>query len=268
MFLHTTHLNQTLSDATCTHLSFPGFAANNTALYPSQDSRTLDPDSKTSAETMTTSSGATGSDRDAGADGAAPYGTRSRNRGGNSRPNYAEDKDIEMDNYEYYDKNTNEAPKKSSRLAASTTNADAPRAVAGPRKPLATTAPGDDSKAAQSPAANSNANSNGQTAGAGAASSSSSTSIAASRKRKATNVPATQPAVTAPALRRTANTVQNTTSAWPDSNMLTFDNCKSRPQNGRMVADDGTVLEANGNTLWGSTPVAWQFHNRRLTLLI
>ncbi|KAJ3474568.1 hypothetical protein NLG97_g9785 [Lecanicillium saksenae] len=84
------------------------------------DSRTSDPDPKTGAEAMTNSSGAV-ADKDAGADGAAPYGTRSRNRNGNARPNYAEDKDIEMDNYDYYDKNQGDGPKKSSRLAATAT---------------------------------------------------------------------------------------------------------------------------------------------------
>jgi hypothetical protein len=37
--------------------------------------------------------------------------------------------------------------------------------------------------------------------------------------------------------------------------LLTFESCKARPQNGRMVADDGTVLEANGECQPPSLPL-------------
>ncbi|KAM0743180.1 hypothetical protein ACQRIT_003357 [Beauveria bassiana] len=215
-----------------------------------------DPDSKISADAMTNPSGAV-ADKDAGADGAAPYGTRSRNRNGNARPNYAEDKDIEMDNYDYYDKNQGEMPKKSSRLATITTTAAAAmtggetsgRVAAGGRKPLTGSAPGsDDSKASASQAYTDASNSNGHASGGSSAS-----SAPASRKRKAANGPAAQVAAAtttgAQSARRVASsntTSQNSTPAvWPDTNMLSFDNCKARPQNGRLVADDGTVLEAN-----------------------
>ena len=205
---------------------------------------------------MTNSSGAV-ADKDAGADGTAPYGTRSRNRGGNARPNYAEDKDIEMDNYDYYDKNQGDAPKKSSRLATTTTTLTnggetSGRAAAGARKPLTGSAPGsDDSKTAASQA-HAGASSNGHVP-AGAPPSS---SAAASRKRKAVNGPAQVAAATTTSgqsARRAAasNTAQSSTSAiWPETNMLSFENCKGRPQNGRLVADDGTVLEANGKSWW------------------
>ncbi|CAI4216562.1 unnamed protein product [Parascedosporium putredinis] len=44
---------------------------------------------------------------------SSPYGTRSRNRTGNARPNYAEDKDMDLD-YEYL------PPKKENELKKST----------------------------------------------------------------------------------------------------------------------------------------------------
>ncbi|OAA73141.1 hypothetical protein ISF_00042 [Cordyceps fumosorosea ARSEF 2679] len=208
---------------------------------------------------MATLSGAA-ADKEAGADGAAPYGTRSRNRNGNARPNYAEDKDIEMDNYDYYDKNQGEAPKKSSRLAttATSTGTSTPtttngsgdmsgRVTAGGRKPLTGSAPGSDDSKTTASQANGAAGSNGHAPNGASGPSSSS---AASRKRKAVNGSAAQLAATNgghPAKRvASSNTSQSTPAAvLPDTNMLSFENCKARPQNGRLVADDGTVLEAN-----------------------
>ncbi|XWW92097.1 hypothetical protein V2A60_000019 [Cordyceps javanica] len=234
------------------------------------DSRSSDPDSKTSADAMTNQSGPV-ADKDVGADGAAPYGTRSRNRNGNARPNYAEDKDIEMDNYDFYDKTQGEAPKKSSRLATSTSTSTSTsttasssaatnggetsgRVAAGGRKPLTGSAPGsDDSKTAASQSHGA-AGSNGHASGGASASS----SVVVSRKRKAVNGSAAQAATAAASTttstasgqsaRRavSSSTAQSTPAAiWPDTNMLTFENCKARPQNGRLVADDGTVLQAN-----------------------
>lgn len=207
---------------------------------------------------MTNSSGVV-ADKEAGADGAAPYGTRSRNRNGNARPNYAEDKDIEMDNYDYYDKNQGEAPKKSSRLATSTGIANggetSGRAAAGARKPLTGSAPGSDDSKAVASQVHAGTNSNGHASSGTSAAS----SVAASRKRKAANGPAqaAQAAVAATTggqlARRAAisNVAQGSTAAvWPDTNLLSFENCKARPQNGRLVADDGTVLEANGTSWW------------------
>lgn len=220
---------------------------------------------------MTNSSGAV-ADKDAGLDGATPYGTRSRNRGGNARPNYAEDKDIEMDNYDYYDKNQGDAPKKSSRLAiAGTTSSSTTssanggetsgRAAASGRKPLTGSAPGSDDARSTASQANAATGVNGHASGGASASSGT-----LSRKRKAANGPAQGTAASVAAAsaaagaattgtqvtRRTASSgaAQNSSSAvWPDTNMLSFANCKARPHKGRMVADDGTVLEANGE-LW------------------
>ncbi|ATY58583.1 PHD finger and BAH domain (Snt2) [Cordyceps militaris] len=223
------------------------------------DSRPSDPDPKTGGDAMANLTGAV-ADKDAGADGAVPYGTRSRNRNGNARINYAEDKDIEMDNYDYYDKMQGEAPKKPSRLVTMTTTTanggeTSGRVAAGGRKPLTGSAPGSDDSKMTASHAHTAATSNGQSsAGATAAS-----SAAASRKRKAVNGSAAQVVATAAATATTtttggqsarrvasANAAQSVaTSIWPETNMLSFEDCESRPQNGRLVADDGTVLEAN-----------------------
>lgn len=190
-------------------------------------------------------------DRDSG-DGAASYGTRSRNRTGNSRPNYAEDKDIEMDNYEYYDKKDGDTTKKSSRLAAA--NGDSARS--GSQRKAASDDP--DAGAAQNgnKDTGSLASSNPQGGQNLAAS-------AASRKRKAAAAGQQPTATSTGSQRRTGNSTPSSTTNWPESNMLTFENCKGRPHKGQMIADDGTVLEPNGMftrpSLAGAEPPWCQF---------
>lgn len=163
-----------------------------------------------------------------------------------------------MDNYDYYDKNQGDAPKKSSRLATTTTTIltnggeTSGRAAAGARKPLTGSAPGSDDSKIAALQVHAGASSNGHVPAAAPPSS----SAAASRKRKAVNAPAQVAVATTTSgqsARRAAasNTAQSSTSAiWRETNMLSFENCEGRPQNGRLVADDGTVLEANGKSWW------------------
>lgn len=191
---------------------------------------------------------------------AMPYGTRSRNRTANSRPNYAEDKDIEMDMYDYYpDKKDSDAGKKPSRQTNGVGNGETARANGSSRKNAAAAA--DDSKATPSQNGSQDAKSGG-TIHASQATSGTGTSQP-SRKRKAaanqnggaaaaastaTSAAATPPASTTAASKKNALAAQAQLQGmtWPESNMLTFETCKGLPDNGRMVADDGTVLEANG----------------------
>lgn len=206
------------------------------------------------------SSGA--AEKEAVIDVAMPYGTRSRNRTASSRPNYAEDKDIEMDMYDYYpDKKDSDTGKKSSRQVNGASNAEAPRTNGSSRKNASAggaAAAADESKAGSSQNGAQDAKSGG-TIHASQAASGSGTSQA-SRKRKAaasqngtaaastaTSAAATPPA-TSSAAKKNALAAQNQLQGltWAESNMLTFETCKGMPDNGRMVADDGTVLEANG----------------------
>ncbi|KAI5465911.1 hypothetical protein BGZ63DRAFT_117826 [Mariannaea sp. PMI_226] len=199
---------------------------------------------------MNTQSGSDAMAKDAG-DTSAPYGTRSRNRNGSSRPNYAEDKDIDADVYDYYHDKKESDSKKSSRQASAAANGDAPRGANSRR-------PGTDDTREGLPQ---NGTRNGHAAGSNAASTTTqaSTPVATSRKRKAAAqsggasgqvTPATgsskkgaAAAAAAVAAASAASTPQGI--SWPDTNMLTFENCKARPENRRMVADDGTVLEPN-----------------------
>ncbi|KAM0559725.1 hypothetical protein ACHAPJ_004249 [Fusarium lateritium] len=205
------------------------------------DSKASDPDAQSVADPMTTQSGLDGAVKDAGADTASPYGTRSRNRNGSSRINYAEDKDIDADVYDYYHDKKDGDSKKTSRQSSAAVNSDAPRGGASSRK-----AGTDEAKAAQ-PA---NPPKEQQSGGSSNASTTTQPPVASqpTRKRKV----ATQSAGSTNQATSTNNSSKKTSAtgppagiSWPETNMLTFDDCKGRPVDGRMVADDGTALEPN-----------------------
>lgn len=210
-----------------------------------QDSKATNTGVESTAGPMTISSGSDALAKDAGIDTASPYGTRSRNRTGSSRPNYAEDKDIETDVYDYYHDKRDGDSKKSSRQASAAVNGDAPRVNATSRK-----AGAEDGRTAQLQNGTKEQQSGGSTTPSANAQAASVSQT--SRKRKANTQPAgstSQPAPTSSSVKKNgAVAVQQMGISWPDTNMLTFENCNARPDNRRMVADDGTVLEPNGDT--------------------
>lgn len=241
---------------------------------------------------MTAQSGTDPAAKDAGGDTASPYGTRSRNRHSNARPNYAEDKDIEMDVYDFYHDKKDGDGKKSSRQAGIAANGEVTRGAANSRKAAAG---GDDSKAAssqngskdQTPSASSVASpatqpvttssqptrkrkaaaqssgTTGQAAtGGGGGGSSRRAAVANAQAHAHANTNGTANAsASAAGARQQSQQPQQAQSAsgisWPETNMLTFDDCKARPDSsGRMVADDGTVLEPNGkHGILGAHPI-------------
>ncbi|KXX77559.1 E3 ubiquitin-protein ligase SNT2 [Madurella mycetomatis] len=227
---------------------------------------------------------------------ASPYGTRSRNRTGAARPNYAEDKDIDADIFDVYPQRKDDDSKKASTRqqqaastgtsSSSTTNATqaAPRSGNGSsRKPL----PDDNRQNASSSgtkdqhqnsnqlltaAASAASASAAATTAASSSSSSSSSSVAGGnapangaskgKKRKATDTASAASGSQTPSAsngtssssalqKRLGSAGQGSGNATPsgsgysETNMLTFENCKARPKDGKMVADDGTVLEVN-----------------------
>ncbi|KAG5950636.1 hypothetical protein E4U53_004691 [Claviceps sorghi] len=212
------------------------------------DSQVTNVDSQSPSTTARASSN-TDSLKDMGADMAAPYETRSRNRGG--RINYAEDKDIDMDVYDFYDRKDQDSSKKLSRKSDVGTNGDnTPRSVAW-RKGSAT----EDAKAAVASHNGSKDSTPGLSTSASQSAAPPAGAPPGTRKRKAATT--TTPAAPMKKAAQTGQTGQtgqaaqaaqavqvSGTAAWPDSNMLTFENCNHRVDaNGRMVADDGTVLE-------------------------
>lgn len=154
----------------------------------------------------------------------ATYGTRSRNRTGNPRPNYAEDQDMD---FEY--SSTAASKKKPAMESAAST---APSAAETKRAPVAGLA--------------SNGNSNvSNTAGGGKEL----TPGLASKKRKAVGAPAitqTPPTSNSPAPTATRKPVAPSTTAR-ETNIMSFAKHRScLNKKGELIADDGTRLVANG----------------------
>ena len=182
--------------------------------------------------------------------GASPYGTRSRNRTGNPRPNYAEDREVEME-YEW----------------ASTKR---PHASSGPSIPnSAQSGDGDKPSAANTRRSSTTASTATPTNNRAALPSvqkdhlpgmssfslnpePNTALLAPSRKRKAPgNGPVTShtsSAVTqtpAPSISRRTACIPNP-KAPRETNLMTFENCQGYLKNGKLKADDGTVLAVNG----------------------
>ncbi|WXC62278.1 hypothetical protein SNK03_008135 [Fusarium graminearum] len=209
------------------------------------DSKVSDPDAQSASDPMTTQSGLDSAAKDASADAASGYGTRSRNRNSSSRINYAEDRDIDADVYDYYHDKKDGDSKKTSRQSSAAVNSDAPpRGGASSRKAVID----ETSKPAQS------ANTPKEQQSGSSNSSSTTTQPPASssqptRKRK---VASSSTGSTNQATSTTSNTTKKATTSgtaagisWPETNMLTFENSKGQPVDGQMIADDGTVLEPN-----------------------
>ena len=181
---------------------------------------------------------------------ASPYGTRSRNRTGNPRPNYAEDREVEME----YEWSSSKRPHPSSgpsvpNSAQPGDGEKPPAATARRSSTTAPTAPPTNNKAAlpsvpkdHLPGMSSfSVNPEPNTA-----------PPAPSRKRKAPGTapaaPHTSSAVTQPPApsisRRTAHVP--TPKVSRETNLMTFESCQGFLKNGKLKADDGTVLAVNG----------------------
>jgi hypothetical protein len=207
----------------------------------------------------------------------SPYGTRSRNRTGAARPNYAEDKDLDLDNYDAYPQQRKDDDSK--KLAAKPQSASSTPAPANPpqaaprsgngssRKPLP-----DDSRQHSGTPKDQQQNQNQPSAVVPASTSAPSTaangtstanSVSKGKKRKVADTASTASgsqtpsasngALSASALQKRLGASGHANgSATPSSvgygetNLLTFESSKARPKDGKMVADDGTVLAVNG----------------------
>ncbi|KAI3328401.1 hypothetical protein F4824DRAFT_411821 [Ustulina deusta] len=187
--------------------------------------------------------------------GPSPYGTRSRNRG-QARPNYAEDRDLDVEMEDAFPEKKEEEPKKGMRQANAATNGtgDANKTTASSTRKGAAA---DDSKSASSHGTSKDAH---PTAPTTANATGPATSSGPSKKRKATTqatannmhsqtntptpTPTTSSAVTG-TRRGAAQAAAHAGAGYKETNMLSFEKCGGIPKDGKMVADDGTVLEAN-----------------------
>ncbi|KAI1809365.1 hypothetical protein GGS20DRAFT_309237 [Poronia punctata] len=187
--------------------------------------------------------------------GPSPYGTRSRNRG-QARPNYAEDRDVDVEMEDAYPAKKEDEAKKGNRQNNAPTNgtSDTNRTTTSHLRKNAAT---DDAKTTNAHTSSKDVHQTTSTAGNATAASSSTSS----KKRKAatqatannvhsqTVTPTPTPNAstsTGTGTRRSAT--QATAQAnrgYRETNMLSFEKCNAIPRDGKMVADDGTVLQAN-----------------------
>lgn len=177
---------------------------------------------------------------------AVIYGTRSRNRNGNARPNYAEDKEVDAE-FETTPSSKEVNGRKGVRTAEATGVVEVGQSTAsiqvvgGSELDSSTAAqnhqketiPGTSSFAAHPPAA----------------------AHPSSKKRKAANsaaslqLPTQVPGhIPQQAVTRRASMVVPGVGTLEDSNMLSFENCAGRLRNNKLEADDGTILEVNGQS--------------------
>lgn len=184
--------------------------------------------------------------------GVSPYGTRSRNRTGSSRPNYAEDRDIDAD-FEY-------AAKKKTTAATITPTHGLPfidaelTSGSNTRRSSNSAAP---PQSSGSKASTPNLSKEGLPGMSSFPVNSKPSSLppapAPSRKRKAPGgTPSAHPSTSGPttstplASRGRAGPATSVAPISRGSNILTFDKCGGFLKNNKLKADDGTVLSLDG----------------------
>ena len=177
---------------------------------------------------------------------AAPYGTRSRNRAGVSRPNYAEDKEMDIE-FEIQPPAKEDDTRKAARsldarpnvlesAASGATGRKTTGIVPDPNSAaqliLKDHIPGTSTFSANIPGVN---------------------PAQPSKKRKAPANPASSTpngshstGNTGTAAANGKSTLPQNSLAYKESFMLSFDNCGARLQSGKLIADDGTTLGING----------------------
>jgi hypothetical protein len=181
---------------------------------------------------------------------ASPYGTRSRNRTGTSRPNYAEDKEMDME-FEYQSKD--EGPRKAARGQAVESNPpETARSTPAGRRPPTVDALHNTLNASKEPIPGTSSFSAVPTSNSAAA------SVPPSKKRKANPSASTAGSQLATSVTgsaadaqmsgRSEVTMASNLNGVKYTNLMTFENCGAILEAGKLVADDGTVLEVNGTS--------------------
>jgi hypothetical protein len=178
---------------------------------------------------------------------SVPYGTRSRNRNGTSRPNYAEDKELDLEfEAAVTGKESIGGRNKPARVDQGVTEvgraSNHSRNTIVESDPIGTTQshykepiPGTSTFSAN-PATNASQSSKKRKAPGQPISVLGSDTQSRSNPQ---NLPASQ------TVTRKASMAYQITG-FRDSNMLSFDGCRGGLKNQRLVADDGTILQING----------------------
>ncbi|EGE83325.1 PHD finger and BAH domain-containing protein, variant [Blastomyces dermatitidis ATCC 18188] len=199
------------------------------------------------------------------ATGAVPYGTRSRNRVGGARPNYAEDRDIDAD-YELVASMSRSGGSKRASNAnhgATSPSTDNDKATGISTRRQATT--------------NNSSSSAPQTKEPIPGTSSfsanlSSNSSTASKKRKQPGSHQSTPASSTPNTISLSSTKKfiapaNISPEYQKAhgqNMLTFNNCKAYLHQGKLKADDGTILSLNDHVYLVCEPPGEPYYLARI----
>lgn len=243
-------------------------------LLPPRDTPPLNSrmaDSQSTAKSAIIDAPAPAKEPAASAETASPYGTRSRNRTGQSRPNYAEDKDVDMDYYEPPPEKRSVSKRVVSQATSAASDGEQPQRQnarrplpGGADGPATKAAPKDDAAAAggkTSPASSSQAqptassatsNSKKRKSGANSGLSNSNSQPAAAASAPATNGTSKRPAPTSASTPGTGASSPMPPlppgyhRGYAESNMMTFENSGALLKNGKLIADDGTTLERNG----------------------
>jgi len=203
------------------------------------------PESQPMTASNSTSSNPSTNDVASGA--AATYGTRSRRTTTITRPNYAEDKelDAEFELAPVKEPKVRKSTKGAVDIAPTTADADSGRSA----KPPQSEAPEEDLIVSMP------SHYKDPIPGTSTFSAKPTT-----KKRKATaqpppsetfrpyQVPPPNQYVSQPTTRKSGHAAE-LISGIRESNMLSFDNCQGRLKGKKLVADDGTVLEINGKSI-------------------
>ena len=178
--------------------------------------------------------------------GVAPYGTRSRNRAGVSRPNYAEDREIDME-FEVQPPIKEDDTRKGNRALDNRSTMVEPTAAGATGRKSTGTGP-DEVATAQlvlkdhipgTSTFSAHISGNNPTQ--------------PSKKRKATTNSTSSitngnhfTGNVATTMATNKSVLSQNVQAYKESFMLSFNNCAARLQNNKLVADDGTTLAING----------------------
>ncbi|KAH7076591.1 hypothetical protein BKA63DRAFT_510354 [Paraphoma chrysanthemicola] len=239
--------SKTTSKASSTRNSTPAASSADDRI-PAQTSNNASTASEVLQESQDaangTSNSAPSSSKDPEENGAAPYGTRSRNRPGRSRPNYAEDTEMDFEMAApATNGNISDPPSRNSVVADS----GQPSGVSSKKG----SAPAQGNGSWGNPGANTRdepPNPNISGTSAVAAVTQPSTAQATTKRRKnaaaatnGTHQNSAAPTQTAP---KRGNQVMVANNAR-ETNMLTFENTGAILKNGQMVADDGQTVSVN-----------------------
>lgn len=178
--------------------------------------------------------------------GAAPYGTRSRNRPGRSRPNYAEDAEMDFETTVASANGNVSDPPSHESVAAESAQASG---VGGKKGSAAASGNASWGNSGPNPKDNpATPNIPGASASTTATNQASTAQPATKRRKNAAATNGTHASASAPsqAGAKRGGQVMPAASSARESNMMTFEKTGAMLKNGHMEADDGQTVSING----------------------